>query len=251
MLVKSATLGLLGWGAASDMAEQTLGRTGFQASGRRSSFFPIASLLLLVLTIAGFSDNLFTDVGQPSNSDPKFIVHGLFCGSWMIALLAQSLLVSRSNVRLHRKLGMFACVAAIGVTLSTIWVFVVVWKGWALMTPEVRANRLLLPSYAMFVGLGYRFRRSPERHKRFMYTGTLFMLEPILARAYDPLLVPFMTGLTEAQIDAVFLPTLFGVWVSFFLALFAYDLAHARRIHAVSVGALFWFASIWAIVLAT
>ncbi|MBL0116480.1 MAG: hypothetical protein IPP45_14400 [Sphingomonadales bacterium] len=40
----------------------------------------------------------------------------------MIALLAQSLLVNRGNVRLHRKLGMFALVAAIGVALSTIWV---------------------------------------------------------------------------------------------------------------------------------
>ncbi len=241
----------MGGGAASDMAVQTLGRSGFQASGRHSLFFPIASLFLLFLTIAGFWDNLFTDVGQPSNSDPKFIVHGLFCGSWMIALLAQSLLVNRGNVRLHRKLGMFALVAAIGVALSTIWVFVVVWKGWALMTPEVRANRLLLPSYALFVGLGCRFRRAPEQHKRFMYTGTLFMLEPILARAYDRLLVPFMTGLTEAQIDAVFLPTLFAVWVSFFLALFAYDWALARRVQAVTAGALLWFASIWAIVLAT
>ena len=101
----------MGGGAASDMAVQTLGRSGFQASGRHSLFFPIASLLLLFLTIAGFWDNLFTDVGQPSNSDPKFIVHGLFCGSWMIALLAQSLLVNRGNVRLHRKLGMFALVA--------------------------------------------------------------------------------------------------------------------------------------------
>jgi len=60
------------------MAVQTLGRSGFQASGRHSLFFPIASFLLLFLTIAGFWDNLFTDVGQPSNSDPKFIVHGLF-----------------------------------------------------------------------------------------------------------------------------------------------------------------------------
>lgn len=233
------------------MAVQIIGGTNFQTSGRRRFFFPVASLLLLGLTIAGFSDNLFTDVGQPSNSDPKFIIHGLFCGSWMIALLAQSLLVSRGNVRLHRKLGMFALVAAIGVSLSTIWVFVVVWKGWAAMGPEVRANRLLLPSYALFVGLGYRFRRSPERHKRFMYTGTLFMLEPILARAYDPLLVPFMSGLTEAQIDAAFLPTLFAVWISFFLALFAYDWALARRVHAVTAGALLWFGGIWAIVLAT
>jgi hypothetical protein len=35
-------------------------------------YFSIVSTLLLLLSIVAFSDNLFTDVGQPSNRDPKF-----------------------------------------------------------------------------------------------------------------------------------------------------------------------------------
>jgi hypothetical protein len=42
------------------------------------AYFSIISVLMLSLSIIAFSDNLFTDLGQPSNSDPKFIVHGLF-----------------------------------------------------------------------------------------------------------------------------------------------------------------------------
>jgi hypothetical protein len=42
------------------------------------SYFSGISVLLLLLSIIAFSDNLFTDVGQPSNRDPKFIIHGLF-----------------------------------------------------------------------------------------------------------------------------------------------------------------------------
>ncbi len=214
----------------------------------RRRFFVVTSLLLLALTIIGFSDNLFTDVGQPSNRDPKFVVHGLFCGAWMIILLAQTILARRNNVRMHRKLGVAACAVAIGVFVSTLWVFVAVWKGWAAMTPEVKANRILMPSYALFVWLGYLNRAVPERHKRFMYLGTLFMLEPVLARAYDHALVPFMSGLTEPQIDAAFLPVMFGVWIGFFLALFLHDWIGSRRIHTITAAASVWFAAIWAFV---
>lgn len=211
----------------------------------RQWYFPVTSLLLLVLTLIGFGDNLVTDVGQPSNRDPKFIVHGLLCGAWMIALLAQSMLVSRGNVRLHRRLGVGAFVIAIGVTLSTIWVFVMVWKGWAVMTPEVKANRLLLPSYSLFIGLAYLARRRPDWHKRLIFTGTLFMLEPVLARTYDPLIVPLMGGMTEAQIDLAFVPTLLAAWLSFFASLFVYDAMVIRRIHPVTIVALLWFIAVW------
>ena len=200
----------------------------------RRYYFPVVSLSLVALTLIAFSDNLFTNVGQPSNRDPKFIVHGLLCGAWMIVLFAQSTLVATGNVRLHRKLGIAAVVIAIGVALSTIWVFYAAWKGWAVMTPDVKANRLLLPSFALFAALGFINRRRPDRHKRFIYTGTLFMLEPVLGRVYDPAIVPLMHGLTGPQIDALYVPWKFAVWLAYFLSLFVYDWRTARRIHPIS-----------------
>ena len=86
----------------------------------RAYYFPVATALLLALTVLGFSDNLFTRVDQRSNSDPKFIAHGLFCLGWMILLAVQANLVSRGNVRLHRTLGVAGMFVAAGVTLSTL-----------------------------------------------------------------------------------------------------------------------------------
>ena len=142
------------------------------------SYFSITSALLLVLSVAAFSDNLFTNVGQPSNSDPKFVVHGLSGLAWYVLLLIQANLIRVRNIQLHKKLGIAGFFVAIGVTLSTLYIFIVVWKGWDLMTPEVRANRLFLPGYATCVLLAWLWRGQSDWHKRLVFTGTFFMLGP-------------------------------------------------------------------------
>lgn len=215
----------------------------------RRYYFPVASLSLVALTVIAFSDNLFTDVGQPSNHSPKFVIHGLLCGAWMILLFVQGSLVSAGNVRLHRRLGMAAMVVAIGVALSTIWVFYMAWKGWAVMTYDVKANRLLLPSFALFAALGFINRRRPERHKRFMYTGTLFMLEPVLGRVYDPAIVPLLHGWSVPQVDAFYPIWKFTLWTAYFLSLLLYDWRTARRIHPITIAALLVFGAISGLVL--
>ncbi len=221
------------------------------ADAIRRWYFAVATFLLLTLTVVGFSDNLFTNVGQPSNSDPKFIIHGLLCGAWMILLLVQTSLVGAGNTKLHRKLGIAGLAVAIGVTISTVWVFVAVWKGWPAMNPEAKANRILLPSYSLFVALAFANRTRPAWHKRFMFTGTLFMLGPVLGRSFDPLAVPFMTGWTEPQIESAFLPWFFSVWLAFFISLVAYDAATLRRVHPVTLASILWFGIIWAIAIFT
>ena len=47
-----------------------------------SAYLSITSALLLFLGVVAFSDNLLTDVAQPSNRDPKFIIHSLFGLAW-------------------------------------------------------------------------------------------------------------------------------------------------------------------------
>lgn len=214
----------------------------------RRYYFAVTTFLLLVLTIAAFLDNQVTDIGQPSNSDPKFIIHGLLCGAWMMLLFIQAGLIRTRNIRLHRKLGVAGMAAAIGVTLSTIWLFIAAWKGWAAMTPEVKANRFLLPSFSLCVALAFVNRARPDWNKRLIYVGTLFMLDPVLARCFDPFVVPwFMTGWSEPQIESAFLPWFFATWLAFFLSLIAYDIIALRRVHPVSAIALLWFGIVWAI----
>ena len=216
------------------------------ASRTWGTYFSITSVLMLFLSIVAFSDNLFTDIGQPSNGDPKFVVHGLFGLGWYVLLATQANLVRVRNLRLHRKLGIATFVVAIGVALSTLYLFVVLWKGWANMEPEVRANRLLLPGFALCLLLAWRRRGQPDWHKRLIFVGTFFMLAPVLDRDYDRLIMswakPLFPLLYTRQVDEIgFLVFRWGGWIGFFLSLALYDWKTLRRIHPATLAGCAWF----------
>lgn len=216
------------------------------------NYFSLVSALLLFLGVAAFSDNLFTDVGQASNRDPKFIVHGVFGLAWYVLLLVQANLARVRNLRLHRRLGVATFVVAIGVVLSTLYIFVVLWKGWANMAPEARANRLLLPGFAACLLLAWLRRGRADWHKRLVLVGTFFMLGPVLFRAYDPLVVPWLEpllgGIYTRRVDEFAFQTFaWGLWNGFFLSLALYDWRLLRRLHPVTMWGFAWFALAWAV----
>ena len=220
--------------------------------GPWGAYFSIISVCLLFLSIVAFSDNLLTDVSQPSNSDPKFIIHGLFGLAWYVLLATQANLIRVRNVKVHKQMGIATFIVAIGVTLSTLYIFVVLWKGWDNMSEEVRANRLFLPGYAACVFLAWMRRGQSDLHKRLIFTGTFFMLGPVLSRAYDKLIMswvePLFPVLYTKQVDEVaFLAYFFGIWIGFFLSLALYDWKTMRRVHPVSVAGFAWFVLTWLI----
>ncbi|PZQ21556.1 MAG: hypothetical protein DI569_11560 [Sphingopyxis macrogoltabida] len=210
-------------------------------------YFSVATVLMLALTLLGFSDNLFTNVGQQSNADPKFVVHGLFCLTWMMLLAVQANLAGRRDIRLHRSLGIAGIFVAAGVVLSTLWVFIEVWKGWEAMQIVGRANRVFLPSYALCALLGFLNRRRPDRHKRLMFIASLYMLEPVLSRAFDPF-DPLLLRFTDRQVDGAWWVFFVVVWNAFFLSLLAYDWKVLGRIHAITVGGYAWFCIVWTVI---
>ena len=225
------------------------------AGRAHGAYFSIVSALLLFLSVAAFSDNLFTNIHQPSNSDPKFIVHGLFGLTWYVLLVVQSNLIRVRNIRLHRRLGIAAFVVAIGLTVSTLYLFIVLWKGWGQMAPEVRANRLLLPGFATFLSLAWLKRGQPDWHKRLIFSGTFLMQAPVLSRAYDPLLMSWMEPLfpaaTERLGEAGFIVYYFGTWIGLFLSLAVHDWRMMRRVHPVTLAGFSWFVIAWLVSLVT
>ena len=225
------------------------------AGGRRSSYFTITAALMLVLSVVAFSDNLLFDVGQASNRDPKFVVHGLFGLAWYVMLLVQANLVRVRDVALHRKVGVATLVVALGVALSTLYIFVVLWKGWENMAEQVRANRLLLPGFALFLLLAWWHRARPDWHKRLVFCGSFLMLGPVLARCYDPLVVSWMKPLFPAftaRVDETgFLLFFFGGWIAFFASLALLDRRTLGRVHPVTFAGLAWFALAWVIAIAS
>jgi hypothetical protein len=215
------------------------------------AYFSITSALLLFLGLAAFSDNLLTDVRQPSNSDPKFVVHGLFGLAWSVLLVVQANLVRVRKVALHRRLGVATLLVGVGVTLSTLYIFIVLWKGWDNMAVEVRANRLLLPGFALALLLAWLRRGRADWHKRLVFAGSFLMLGPVLSRAYDPLVVswmePLFPALTARVDEAGFLVFYFGAWAGFFLSLAVYDGKTLRRIHPVTIAGFAWLLLAWLI----
>jgi len=218
-----------------------------RAAWMQRRYFSIVSSITLFFTVWGFSDNLVWKVGQPSNADPKFIIHGLSCLAWMLAFFVQSNLVRAGNVRLHRRLGIVGMGAAIGVTLSTLYVFLAVWKGWGAMPSYAQANRLLLPSFGLFVFLGYLNRRRPDAHRRYLLLATLYMLEPALSRAFDPL-DPLLRGVSEQVVDTSWWVFFIVCWNALFLSLFAYDGIVTGKIHRVTALGYAWFWVVWCVV---
>ena len=200
-------------------------------------YFPMVTTLLLGLSLLAFSDNLFTDVHQPSNSDPQMVVHGLFAAAWVSLFAVQAWLIYLRKIAAHRKLGQTVFVVAAGLVMSTLYLFVSKFRGWAAMEPEVLANRLLLPVFVICAALAWQRRNRADWHKRLLLVGTIALLDPVLARIYDPLTGWMLPAkMSEALDTALFLSYLFGIWLAFLGSLWLYDRAVIGRIHPVTLG---------------
>jgi hypothetical protein len=193
----------------------------------KRDYFSITAILLLLLSLFGFSDNLFTNVTQKSNSDPKFIIHGLFWLLWMTFFLVQASLIRVKNIRTHMRLGVVGMLIAIGVVVSTFFVFFAVFKGWDLMPSYVKANRFNMVAFTVLIYLAYRYKKRPVWHKRFILVGTLLIQEPILSRVSDKLGIDPLVGIMV-------------IVNIFFLSLFVYDWSVLKRIHPISYIGFIW-----------
>lgn len=218
------------------LASSKIPATASYTAYLKRNYFFWASVFLLFLSLLGFSDNIFFDVGQESNSDPKFIVHGLFFLAWFILLVVQSWHISQKNYKAHIALGSIGMLVALGVVLSTFWVFVVIYEGWSQMPFYVKANRFFTTSFALLILLAYIYRTEGVKHKRFLFTGTLYVMGPVLDRVAGRL---GMDGFMDIIIfEAI-------VWNGLFLSLFVYDWLSLKRIHAISWVGCLWFYVVW------
>lgn len=198
-------------------------------------YFQAVSSLLLILSLIAFSDNLITDIGQESNKDPKFIVHGLFMFAWFGIYVMQTFYILQKKYEAHRRLGRAGFVIAIGVLLSTVYVFIAIFKGWDAMEPFVKANRLFMLSFAVFLFLAYHHRKNRIKHKRFIFWAIVLPIEPIIGRVSEVF-----------QVDNWELFYIL-VWHTFFISSFIYDWQTLKKIHPISWAGLAWFYIAWTI----
>ncbi len=149
----------------------------------KSNFYFIFSLLLWLIIIVGFSDNWLYDVGQESNSMPKFIIHGLLTFSWFSLLVIQTGLIKKKNINLHMSLGIAGMVIVTGLIISTGFIYVTGFLKRGYLAPISQINIVSLIVFTIFIVLGFSYRKkNSATHKRFMLVGTLLIMMPAIDR---------------------------------------------------------------------
>ena len=103
------------------------------------------------------------------------------------------------------------------------------------MEPFVRANRLLMLSFAVFILLAYLNRKNKLVHKRLIFWAIILPIEPIMGRVSD-----FFNVNNWELFYAL-------VWHFFFVSFFIYDWLTLKKIHPISWAAIAWFYLTWTI----
>lgn len=196
----------------------------------RKHFFLILSALFWLMMIVGFADNWLYDVHQPSNSVPKFIVHGLFAFAWFSIFLAQATLVKTSNVRLHQRLGIVGMVVFTGMVLSTGYLYLSFYleKGYLRPISKMISSQLVFA--VVLVALGFWHRRNNLlQHKTNMLLANLWLIQPGMDR----------------WVDHIFPSIFLELWLTVYVLLFAAIIWYYKRVPwQLWVGALIWLAGL-------
>jgi uncharacterized membrane protein YozB (DUF420 family) len=201
-----------------------------RASAERR-FFTGMALAILATVIVGFSRTfflrpLFPD--WPSPSETIFYVHGVVFTAWIVLLVAQASLVAGGRTELHRKIGPFSAVLAVGmVVLGTLGALIAARRATGFVQiPVPPLQFLAIPIFDMilfatFVWLAIAQRRNPQAHKRWMLLATVNLVTAAIARWPGlPALGPL---------------AFFGLTDLFVIALAVWDFRARGRLHPVTL----------------
>ena len=199
------------------------------AVGPRDRLFYTGMALAILLTVfVGFAPTYYLKGyfdGLPLT--PLVQVHGLVFTGWVVLYFAQTVLIARRRIGLHRRLGMAGAVLAVLMVVVGVATTVAAARRVAAGGAGLPLPFLTLPFgdilvFAILVTAGILYRRRPETHKRLMLVATISLLTAAIARW------PFT--LMETGPIASFVVTDFLV-----LTGIGYDLWSRRRIHPAYV----------------
>jgi hypothetical protein len=181
--------------------------------------------LALVLGFAGFAPTYFLKYWFAAPPLTLTVhLHALLFTSWLVLLVAQSLLIRNRRYLTHARLGKAALVLAV---LMVIFGFIVVLQK-PRPTEAARAfiftPLLSLVLFPLFVTAAIRLRRDPATHKRLMWLATLLFMGAPLTRLMVMVgieLLPYLNHLV--------------MYLLLLLPLIVYDLWRFRRLHPATL----------------
>ena len=199
---------------------------------RRERLFYTGMVVSFVLLVfAGFARSYYLKpyFGTPPELTPLLHLHGLVFTSWLLLLLAQTVLVAANRTRVHRRLGIAGGVVAVLVVLVGTLTAVVRAKVFV-VPPDAPSPLVFLTIplgdmlvFALLVGAGFYYRRRADVHKRLMLLATISLLPAAVGR------LPFDFFLQGGPL------VFFGIPDLFILFILVYDLFTRRRPHPATV----------------
>lgn len=230
---------------------------GFEFSFARFAdrwIWVIMAVLFLVLVLAGFIPNSIQWIqdiqAQQRPPFPWFLhIHAVVMGSWMLLLLAQTLLMGTGRRHWHVSLGLASMVLA-----PLVFAMMLVMASTVLGRPEVPLEAMstriafvltvqgrAIVLFAIFFMWAFRTRLTrPDTHKRMMLLATWVMIDAGIARI--PGSNELGTALGLKAIGLTSRDDIFHVWMLVALVpALLYDLIRRGRIHYAWVAGIAMF----------
>lgn len=197
---------------------------------RERLFYTGMAIAFLFIVFAGFARTYYLRpyFGTPQLT-PLLHLHGLVFTSWLVFLLAQTVLVATKRTAVHRRLGWAG--AALAVLMILVGSTTAVVRAKLVEVPPGSPSPLAFLTiplgdmlvFALLVGAALYYRRRLDVHKRLMLLATIAILPAAVAR------LPF------DFIQQVGPLAFFGLPDLFVLVLLLYDLLTRGRPHRATV----------------
>jgi len=170
---------------------------GTLAPERRERDFLVGMALLIAVTIAaGFGS--FALRGMVVHPLPLLVhLHGFLFVSWVAIFVAQTLLIQRNALRLHRRIGWLTLLVALAILVvgpATAIESVILNRVPPFFPPNIflALSFIEIAQFAIMVGAAIILRKQTDWHRRLMLGSMLTIIGPAWGRILPmPLLGPF------------------------------------------------------------
>ena len=214
------------------MSTLTIEKQSAALTGRRRErlFYTGMAVAFLFIVFAGFARTYYL---RPYFATPQLTpllhLHGLLFTSWIVLLLAQTVLVAAKRTAVHRRRGLAG--AALAVLMILIGTTTAVVRAKLVEVPVGSPSPLAFLTiplgdmlvFALLIGAGFYYRRRLDVHKRLMLLATIAILPAAVAR----LPLDFIQQFGPLAF--------FGLPDLFILVILLYDLLTRGRPHRATV----------------